>query len=498
MPRKAQYAPEDLYDIEQEKRLKTTSVPVVKPLRSFNKLEPEELQYHKVTGNESIGSIAGMYGVTPQALVGANPSMQSTPPAGSWVAVPTILPSQIQADIADTQTQPWYLPQIGPSPIADITQPQPLSSAVSQLNNLFNLALEKFREPVFPPEVQASGKKLVWEKKAGKKPVPAKIGVGEATVSSAVASAASVSQNLEPEEKKYILRDLMGDEAIANIAKANLKYQINRLNARLLLAMSDWEITGIIETRLLPPSVPANMYPYLPQEVKDALKIPLIDGGYGAVYNPKTQAFDLPSTAPGVKLTPGMALRKADQHRVDTGEVDQNFVPYFIMDDELAIYTDEPWANEKRLKALGGIHNDEGNFWYFPNSNNKPTPTAPSPTGGGGGGEIYKPIYKPKAVGGGGGGEEPSPSSPQPQPQPQPAGTVQPLSPENQKAFDQIMAHEVDSETAIRQLEWFINSGYLSLEQSTLAQQELMRLKAAKQLAMQTSYGTSKSIWRIG
>lgn len=46
-------------------------------------------KYHKITGNESVGTIAGMYGVTPQTLLAANPGV-STLSAGAYLRVPTI------------------------------------------------------------------------------------------------------------------------------------------------------------------------------------------------------------------------------------------------------------------------------------------------------------------------------------------------------------------------------------------------------------------------
>mgnify|MGYP007100099666 CR=1 FL=1 len=44
-------------------------------------------KYHKITGNESVGTIAGMYGVTPQTLLAANPGV-STLAAGAYIRVP--------------------------------------------------------------------------------------------------------------------------------------------------------------------------------------------------------------------------------------------------------------------------------------------------------------------------------------------------------------------------------------------------------------------------
>lgn len=45
-------------------------------------------KYHKITGNESVGTIAGMYGVTPQTLLAANPGV-STLSAGAYLRVPS-------------------------------------------------------------------------------------------------------------------------------------------------------------------------------------------------------------------------------------------------------------------------------------------------------------------------------------------------------------------------------------------------------------------------
>ncbi len=46
-------------------------------------------KYHKITGNESIGTIAGMYGVDPQTLLASNPGV-STLAAGAYLRVPSV------------------------------------------------------------------------------------------------------------------------------------------------------------------------------------------------------------------------------------------------------------------------------------------------------------------------------------------------------------------------------------------------------------------------
>lgn len=46
-------------------------------------------KYHKITGNESIGTIAEMYGTNPQTLLASNPGM-STLAAGAYLRVPSL------------------------------------------------------------------------------------------------------------------------------------------------------------------------------------------------------------------------------------------------------------------------------------------------------------------------------------------------------------------------------------------------------------------------
>lgn len=491
MPRRVQYAPEDLFEIEQEKLRRLSSVPQALPtqLSNFNRLEPEEIQYHKVTGNESIGTIAAQYGTTPMALVGANPSMQGAPPAGSFVRVPRLLPST-QAPFQKTAESAQY--QAIPQAVTRQTFPERVTESIFNfVGGLFNKPPVNYYDNfAAPPELMKDPALYPGGPKAVS-------GAGGSVIVPAVYASEKDTPTVEAATKGIAFRE-------ERAQREQVYYQGAILRQGISLAAQDYPITSWMETGVMPTFVPGNMVGFLPMitgdsgtpvNSKDLLGLPLAQGGYGGVWNPVRLGWDLPSTAPGAKLTPGMALNSQWERFNDTNTVDLNVMPYFISFDELAIpgYRDEEWSSAKNLKKLGGVLREDLGGYIFPKSNNAPdNPLYPSPSpSGGGNGE---PIYKPKrrgGGGGGGGGDNVSPTNVN-------ANAVQLLNPENQKLFDKVMAREVDSETAIKQLEWFTASGYLSQDQTILAEQELERLRIAKRLAMLSSYRTASNIWRIG
>lgn len=88
-------------------------------------------QWHQIRGNETIGSIAGMYGATPFQLLGANPGMGNTLAAGSYLRVPTVGSLNVGTGVGGYSTQQLNAKQLGfgttqyPSPIGPPAPPVP-------------------------------------------------------------------------------------------------------------------------------------------------------------------------------------------------------------------------------------------------------------------------------------------------------------------------------------------------------------------------------------
>src|SRR5688572_23547588 len=86
-------------------------------------------KYHKITGNESIGGIAGMYGVTPQTFLKANPGVTRLVP-GASLRVPSIGKGQAgyyQTGAGERKTVSIGGEQIRMGPNTTITPNRPTS-----------------------------------------------------------------------------------------------------------------------------------------------------------------------------------------------------------------------------------------------------------------------------------------------------------------------------------------------------------------------------------
>lgn len=484
----------------------------------------KDLFYHKITGNESIGDIAGMYGMDPQTLLAENPTLLGTPPAGAFLKMPP--PKPIGGGVTANALPYGNMGQLVGAGVG-VNWPPPMPDVLGKLNlfpngipgaspegtpfleraglstgNTSNFSLVdalgragyaagKFASQFLPAYQPTQPSQYAPRTNVGALPAGA---LPAGAVTDGKKDTRSLAAAPPPQETTR--------EYIARMNEKNIATMIGLKEDKLSLAVQDFAITGAIATEYLPTFISAYEGSQMNATIYSSLAKPQSEGGYGGIWNPVTFGWDLPSTAPGAKLTPGMSFVKAFDHYGDTGEIDLNVLPFIFRDDEMQAYDTVFKWDTKDFKSMGGVRielADGTGAWMFPRSNNKPdavfSPTgAPDGSGGGSGGNIYR------RKGGGGGGGEQIPYTPASN-QPFVKGPQTPtFAPETLKMLEKILAreHSYTPNQTIEQLEWFLASGALTPEQTILVQNELERLKTARDLALATSFGSSSSIWRIG